>query len=69
MLSIELMYLGVVLSFILVSISTYNTKGQIYALLLLIVAAAESAIGLGVLIVLYRFGKSIEFSAYQELKG
>jgi len=33
------------------------------------IAASESAIGLGLLIVLYRFGKSIDFNDYQDLKG
>jgi len=69
MFCIELMYLGITVSFIIVSVSTADPKGQIYAILLLILAAAESAVGLGLLIVLYRFGKSIEFQAYQELKG
>ena len=49
--------------------ATADPKGQIYAILLLVLAAAESAIGLGVLIVLYRFGASIDFHEYQELKG
>lgn len=69
MFCIELMYLGITICFILVSIASADPKGQIYAILLLILAAAESAIGLGVLIVLYRFGNSIEFQAYQKLKG
>lgn len=69
MFCIELMYLGVTVCFIIVSILTADPKGQIYALLLLVVAAAESAIGLGVLIVLYRFGDSIDFHDYQELNG
>jgi len=69
MFSIEVMYLGITVCFIIVSISTADPKGQIYAILLLILAAAESAIGLGVLIVLYRFGSSIDFQDYQELKG
>jgi NADH:ubiquinone oxidoreductase subunit K len=63
------MYLGITICFIIVSISTSDPKGQIYAILLLILAAAESAVGLGLLIVLYRFGNSIEFQAYQKLKG
>jgi NADH:ubiquinone oxidoreductase subunit K len=67
--SIEIMYLGITLSFIIVSLTTQDPKGQIYAILLLIIAAAESAIGLGMLIVLYRFGQSINFEDYQELKG
>jgi len=69
MLCIELMYFGIVTSFILASIALEDPTGQIYALLLVILAAAESAIGLGILIVLYRFGKSIDFVDYQELKG
>jgi len=69
MFCIELMYLGITVCFVIVSISTADPKGQIYAILLLVLAAAESAIGLGVLIVLYRFGASIEFQDYQQLKG
>ena len=67
--SIEIMYLGITLSFIILSITTGDPKGQIYAIILLIIAAAESAIGLGMLIVLYKFGRSIDFENYQELKG
>ena len=67
--SIEIMYLGITLGFIIISIMTGNPMGQIYAIILLIIAAAESAIGLGMLIVLYRFGQSINFEDYQELKG
>jgi NADH-quinone oxidoreductase subunit K len=68
MFCIELMYLGITICFIIIAIYTGDPKGQIYALLLLVLAAAESAIGLGILIVLYRFGKSIDFQNYQELK-
>jgi len=69
MFCIELMYLGITICFIIVSISTADPKGQIYAIILLILAAAESAVGLGLLIVLYRFGNSIDFTEYQKLKG
>jgi len=68
MFCIELMYLGITVCFAIVSVSTADPKGQIYAILLLVVAAAESATGLGILIVLYRFGSSIDFADYQELK-
>lgn len=69
MLCIEIMYLGITICFLIVSVATCDPKGQIYGLILLIVAAAESAIGLGVLVVLYKFGNSIDFSDYQELRG
>jgi NADH:ubiquinone oxidoreductase subunit K len=68
MFCIELMYLGITICFVIVSISTADPKGQIYAILLLVLAAAESAIGLGILIVLYRFGGSINFQNYQQLR-
>lgn len=69
MLCIEIMYLGITICFLIVSVATSDPKGQIYGLILLIAAAAESAIGLGVLVVLYKFGNSIDFSDYQELRG
>ncbi len=69
MFCIELMYLGITISFIIMANATLDFKGQIYAILLLILAAAESAVGLGILIVLYRFGESINFETYQELRG
>ena len=69
MLCIEIMYLGITVCFLIVGVATADPKGQIYALILLIIAAAESAVGLGLLVVLYRFGRSIDFQDYQELKG
>jgi NADH:ubiquinone oxidoreductase subunit K len=69
MMAIELMYLGAVSSFVLYGTACHDPRGSIYGLLLLIVAASESAIGLGILIVLYRFGRTIDFKAYQQLGG
>jgi len=69
MFSIEIMYLGITICFVIVSISTADPKGQIYAILLLVLAAAESAIGLGILIVLYRLGSSINFNDYGKLSS
>jgi NADH-quinone oxidoreductase subunit K len=69
MMAVELMYLGAVSSFVLYGAVTHDTRGLIYGLLLVILAACESAIGLGILIVLYRFERTIAFSAYQHLGG
>jgi NADH-quinone oxidoreductase subunit K len=69
MMSVELMYLGVVTSFILHSSVCHDSRSAVYGLVLLVLAACESAIGLGILIVLYRFGHSIDFAAYQNLGG
>ncbi len=53
LITIELMYLGVISSFIFYGIACHDSRGVSYGLLLLILAAAEAAIGLGILIVLF----------------
>lgn len=67
--SIELRYLGIITSFVIYGVSFGDHRGAIYGLLILILAACESAVGLGIIIVLHRFGRSIDFSAYQDLGG
>jgi len=67
--AVELRYLGIITSFVLYGCERQDARGAIYALLLIIRAACESAIGLGLIIVLYRFGRSIDFSFYEELGG
>lgn len=69
MLCIEIMYLGITVCFLIVGVALGDPKGQIYGLILIIIAASESAIGLGMLVVLYKFGNSIDFIDYQELRG
>jgi NADH-quinone oxidoreductase subunit K len=69
MISIELIYLGAITSFVVLGVVSHDARGAIYGLTLLILAACESAIGLGILIVLYRFGRSIGFNSYQQLGG
>jgi NADH-quinone oxidoreductase subunit K len=69
MMCAELMYLGVISSFALYGTLVQDASAQLYALTLLILAACESAIGLGLLIALYRFGRTVDFEAYQQLGG
>ena len=69
MMSVELMYLGAITSFVMYGTIAQDPRASIYGLLFLILAACESAVGLGILIVLYRFGNSIDFNAYQQLGG
>jgi NADH-quinone oxidoreductase subunit K len=54
LMSIELMLLAI--NFLLITISTIfdNIHGQLFALYILVVAAAESAIGLSILVAYYR---------------
>jgi NADH:ubiquinone oxidoreductase subunit K len=69
MMSVECMYLGAVTSFVFYGLAFHDTTATIYGLLILIFAACESAIGLGLLISIYRFGRTIGFSSLTALGG
>lgn len=57
--SIEMMLLSINFIFIIYSKFMDDILGQIYSLLFLTIGAAESAIGLGILIAFYRVRKNI----------
>jgi NADH-quinone oxidoreductase subunit K len=59
LMSIELMLLSVNLNFIIYSTYLDDIMGQVFALYVLTVAAAESAIGLAILVVYYRIRGTI----------
>jgi len=69
LMSIELILLSVNIN--LVSFSTYGGSliGQVFALLILTVAAAEAAIGLAILVVFYRNRGSIAVEDINTMKG
>lgn len=67
--SVELMYLGIISMYMILSVLTQQTKGQFFGLIILILAASESAVGLGILITLYRWGGKLAFHIYDELSG
>jgi len=69
MMSVECMYLGAVTSFVFYGLAYQDTTATIYGLLVLIFAACESAIGLGLLVSIYRFGRTIGFSSLTALGG
>jgi NADH-quinone oxidoreductase subunit K len=68
MLNIELMFLGLCFLLLLISVNTNFFSAQIYTLIILSIAAAEAAIGLGLLIIAYKNRHSISFSTFNELK-
>jgi NADH-quinone oxidoreductase subunit K len=57
--SIELMLLSINFNFIIYSSFLYYILGQTYSLFFLTIGAAESAIGLGILVAFYRVRKNI----------
>ena len=69
LMSIELMLLAVNFNFITFSSFLHNLAGQIFVFFTLTVAAAEAAIGLAILIVLFRNLRSINVQDMDILKG
>lgn len=66
---IELMLLAVNLNFIAFSHFLQDTAGQVFVFFILTVAAAESAIGLAILVVLFRNKNTIHVDDLDSLKG
>ncbi|NDF04755.1 MAG: NADH-quinone oxidoreductase subunit NuoK, partial [Betaproteobacteria bacterium] len=60
LMAIELMLLAVNLNFVAFSHFLGNAEGQIFVFFILTVAAAEAAIGLAILVVLFRTLKTVE---------
>jgi NADH-quinone oxidoreductase subunit K len=69
LMSIELMLLAVNTNFIAFSYFLDNATGQIFVFFILTVAAAEAAIGLAILMVLFRRKNTIEIEKLDTLKG
>jgi NADH-quinone oxidoreductase subunit K len=69
LMAIELMLLAVNLNFIAFSHYLGDTAGQVFVFFILTVAAAESAIGLAILVVVFRNRQSINVEDLSSLKG
>jgi len=69
LMSIELMLLAVNMNFIAFSHFLGDAAGQIFVFFILTVAAAESAIGLAILVVLFRNHDTINVKELDSMKG
>lgn len=69
LMSIELMLLAVNMNFVAFSHYLGDDAGQIFVFFILTVAAAESAIGLAILVVLFRNRRAINVEDIGSLKG
>ena len=69
LMAIELMLLAVNMNFVAFSHYLGDIAGQVFVLFILTVAAAESAIGLAILVVLFRNLQSINVEDLDSLKG
>ncbi|CAK7062275.1 NADH-quinone oxidoreductase subunit 11 [Saezia sanguinis] len=69
LMAIELMLLAVNMNFVAFSHFLGDLNGQIFVFFILTVAAAESAIGLAILVLLFRNRSSINADELDSLKG
>ena len=69
LMAIELMLLAVNMNFIAFSYFLDDLSGQIFVFFILTVAAAEAAIGLAILVVLFRNIRTIDVEEITTLKG
>jgi NADH-quinone oxidoreductase subunit K len=69
LMSIELMLLAINLNFIIFSVYLDDILGQIFSLFILTIAAAESAIGLAILVIYYRVKKTVSVQLINLMKG
>jgi len=69
LMSIELILLAVNINLVSFSIFKQDLTGQIFAMFILTVAAAEAAIGLAIIVVYYRNKGSIRIEDISSLKG
>ncbi len=69
LMSIELMLLSININFVIFSVYLDDVTGQVFALFVLTIAAAESAIGLAILVVYYRIKGIISINFINSIKG
>lgn len=69
LMSIELLLLAVNTNFIAFSYFLQNNVGEVFVFFILTIAAAEAAIGLAIMVILFRQTKNIEVQQLDLLKG
>ena len=69
LMSVELMLLAVNINLVAFSFYLQDLTGQVFALFVLTVAAAEAAIGLAIIVVYYRNRGSIDVDQINMMKG
>ena len=69
LMSVELMLLAVNINFVAFSVVLHDLAGQVFAMFVLTVAAAESAIGLAILVVYFRNRGTIRVEDIRMMRG
>ncbi len=68
-LSTELMFQGVVINAVAFARLHEQLDGQVYALFLLVIAAVEAGLALGMLMMLYRRRRTLDAEAWSVMRG
>jgi NADH-quinone oxidoreductase subunit K len=68
-LSTELMFQGVAINFIAFGRFHANFHGQAFVIFILVIAAAEASLALGLVVLLFRRRNTLDAEAWRELKG
>lgn len=69
LLCIELLFFSLGLNFIFLSFFVGNNLGQILCLFIVTIAAAETAIGLSLLVIAHKLGNKINYNSLINLRG
>jgi NADH-quinone oxidoreductase subunit K len=65
----ELMFEGVAINLIACGAFNYNLSGQAFVIFVLVIAAAEASLALGLVVLLFRQKRTLDADAWRELKG
>ena len=65
----ELMFQGVAINLIAFSFFHGNLAGQAFVIFVLVIAAAEASLALGLVVLLFRTRNTLDSEAWREMKG
>ena len=65
----ELMFQGVAINLIAFSAFHNNLAGQAFVIFVLVIAAAEASLALGLVVLLFRTRNTLDSEAWREMKG
>jgi NADH-quinone oxidoreductase subunit K len=68
-LSTEVMFQGVILNLLGFGVRHHQLTGQAFAMFLLVIAAVEAGLALGLVVLLYRRKGTLDVEAWRTLKG
>ncbi len=68
-LSTEVMFQGVLINLVVLGRVHQNFQGQAFGLFLLIIAAAEAGLGLGLIVLMFRRADTLDAEAWRAMRG